>query len=147
MKRSIAFGALIIKTLCESEERRGKTHFITSSSSKRASYEVKAGTIFSSLVAHLLVKCSSSCTKMVFAQFCLLTKRAILAGSNMTEWMSICRPFVMSLIYRNQKEEKWKNLSAFSAWYDKGSSKKSCSRGILESCRLPGAKRVFAMEY
>ena len=30
---------------------------------------------------------------------------------------------------------------------DMGSSKKSCSKGILESCGLPGAKRVFAMEY
>ena len=28
-----------------------------------------------------------------------------------------------------------------------GSSKKSCSKGILVSCRLPGAKRIFAMEY
>ena len=28
-----------------------------------------------------------------------------------------------------------------------GSSKKSCSKGILESCGLPGAKRIFAMEY
>ena len=30
---------------------------------------------------------------------------------------------------------------------DMGSSKKSCSKGILESCGLPGAKRIFAMEY
>ena len=30
---------------------------------------------------------------------------------------------------------------------DMGSSKKSCSKGVLESCGLPGAKRVFAMEY
>ena len=29
----------------------------------------------------------------------------------------------------------------------KGSSKKSCSKGILESSRLPGIKRIFAMEY
>ena len=28
-----------------------------------------------------------------------------------------------------------------------GSSKKSCSKCILESCGLPRAKRVFAMEY
>ena len=28
-----------------------------------------------------------------------------------------------------------------------GSSKKSCSKGILESCGLPGAKRIFVMEY
>ena len=28
-----------------------------------------------------------------------------------------------------------------------GSPKKSCSMGILESCGLPGAKRIFAMEY
>ena len=28
-----------------------------------------------------------------------------------------------------------------------GSSKKSCSKGILESCGLPGAKIIFAMEY
>ena len=34
-----------------------------------------------------------------------------------------------------------------SANTDMGSSKKSCSKGILESYGLPGAKRVFAMEY
>ena len=28
-----------------------------------------------------------------------------------------------------------------------GSSKKSCSKGILESCGLPGAKRIFAMDH
>ena len=28
-----------------------------------------------------------------------------------------------------------------------GSSKKSCSKGIVESCGLPGAKIIFAMEY
>ena len=26
-----------------------------------------------------------------------------------------------------------------------GSSKKSCSKGILEACGLPGAKRIFAI--
>ena len=31
--------------------------------------------------------------------------------------------------------------------YVMGSAKKSCSKGILESCRLPVAKRIFAMEY
>ena len=31
--------------------------------------------------------------------------------------------------------------------WDMGSSKKSCSKGILESYGLPGAKRIFAMEY
>ena len=30
---------------------------------------------------------------------------------------------------------------------DMGSSKKSCSKGILESCGLPGANRIFAMEH
>ena len=30
---------------------------------------------------------------------------------------------------------------------NKGSSKKKCSKGILESFRLPGIKRTFAMEY
>ena len=30
---------------------------------------------------------------------------------------------------------------------DKGSSKKSCSTGILESSRLPGINTIFAMEY
>ena len=28
--------------------------------------------------------------------------------------------------------------------FDKGSSKKRCSKGILESCRLPGVKRIYA---
>ena len=28
-----------------------------------------------------------------------------------------------------------------------GSSKKSCSKGILESCGLPGGKTIFALEY
>ena len=31
--------------------------------------------------------------------------------------------------------------------HNMGSSKKSCSKGIQESCGLPGAKRIFAMEY
>ena len=30
---------------------------------------------------------------------------------------------------------------------DKGSSNKSCSKGILELSRLPGIKKIFAMEY
>ena len=28
-----------------------------------------------------------------------------------------------------------------------GVIQKSCSKGILESCGLPGAKKIFAMEY
>ena len=37
-----------------------------------------------------------------------------------------------------------KCISIYQIW---GHPKKSSSKGILESCRLPGAKRVFAMEY
>ena len=33
------------------------------------------------------------------------------------------------------------------SYVNMGSSKKSCSKGILESCGLPGAKRIFVMEY
>ena len=36
----------------------------------------------------------------------------------------------------------WKDFIA-----NMGSSKKSCSKGILESCGLPGAQRIFSTEY
>ena len=48
----------------------------------------------------------------------------------------------LSIKITKQTAEKY-----FSIRYDMGSSKKSCSKGILESCGLPGAKRIFAMEY
>ena len=40
-----------------------------------------------------------------------------------------------------------KIMGAHRSEHGKGSSKKSCSKGILELSRLPGMKRIFAMEY
>ena len=53
----------------------------------------------------------------------------------------------------NDRQQQFRIGSTITKWYmfgpiiDMGSTKKSCSKGILESCGLPEAKRVFAMEH
>ena len=55
-------------------------------------------------------------------------------------------------IYNNNvffllKKKLFPNFSCRYSITNVGSSKKSCSKGILESCGLPEAIEIFAMEY
>ena len=53
---------------------------------------------------------------------------------------------LMKKIWGKKTKKGFICIIQFGHEHDMGSSKKSCLKGILESCGLPGAKTVFAME-